>query len=134
MTGKNIHGHKLYMAVGIGGMIGAACRYAVSMLFEGPVHDFPYATFTVNLIGCFLLSFLTTHSVIKRKLSPVFFTAIGTGIIGAFTTFSTFAVETIQLSNSHPSIAISYVLLSIFGGLVFCYGGYQLASRKRNVE
>jgi len=134
MTVKNKHAIKLYIAVGVGGMIGATCRYGISNLFEGSYDSFPYATFTVNLIGCFLLSFLTNHAIIKRKLSPELFTALGTGMIGAFTTFSTFAVETIELSYSHPFMAISYVLLSILVGLVFCYGGYQLAGGKQNVK
>jgi len=135
MTIKNTQALKLYIAVGVGGMIGAVGRYGVSMLFvEDSYHSFPYATLTVNLIGCFLLSFLTNHAIIKRKLSPEVFTAVGTGIIGAFTTFSTFAVETIKLSDAQPFMAIAYVLLSILGGLVFCYGGYQLAGRKRDVK
>ncbi len=134
VTVKNKHAIKLYIAVGIGGMIGAICRYGISNLFEGSYHSFPYATFTVNLFGCFLLSFLTNHANIKRKLSPEVFTAVGTGIIGAFTTFSTFAVETIKLSDAQPFMAFAYVLLSILGGLVFCYGGYQLAGRKRDVQ
>jgi|SRR5690625_4766432 len=134
VTVKHIQALNLYIAVGVGGMIGAVGRYGVSNLFEGSYHSFPFATLTVNLFGCFFLSFLTNHAVIKRKLSPEVFTAVGTGMIGAFTTFSTFAVETIKLSDAHPFVAIAYVLLSIFGGLVFCYGGYQLAGRRRDVK
>lgn len=130
MTVKKSPALKLYLAVGIGGMIGAVGRYSVSVMFDGS-NGFPYATLTVNLIGCFLLSFLTNHSIIKRKLSPEIFTALGTGMIGAFTTFSTFAVETIEMADSHPFMALGYVLLSIVGGLVFCYSGMKVAKGKR---
>lgn len=122
---------KLYLAIGVGGMIGATARYGISLLFV-PYTTFPYATLTVNLIGCFLLSFLFNQAAIKRKLSPQLFAAIGTGMIGAFTTFSTFAIEIENLWHVNGFIAIGYILISICGGLFCCFGGYKLASRNRN--
>lgn len=120
----------IYLAVGLGGMIGAVSRYGISF-FIPSVNGFPYATLLANLIGCFLLSFLLNQSAIKRKLSPELFAAIGTGMIGSFTTFSTFMVETVTLYNSTFMLAISYVGISILGGLFFCFIGYRLATRKR---
>lgn len=121
---------RIYLAVGFGGMIGAMGRYGISALF-GSSAGFPYATLTTNLIGCFLLSFLLHHNLIKRKLSPEVFTGLGTGIIGSFTTFSTFAVETIELWNENVLLAATYVFLSIIAGLAFSYGGFKLANRKQ---
>lgn len=121
---------KVYLAVGVGGMIGAIGRYSISFLFNSNA-GFPYATLTVNLIGCFLLSFLVNDKSIKQRLAPSIFTAFGTGIIGAFTTFSTFAVETIELWDTNALIAISYIFLSVCGGLFCCYGGYKLATRNQ---
>src|SRR5690625_1559330 len=112
VTVKHTQALKHYIVVGVGGMIGAVRRYGVSYLFEGSYHSFPFATLTVNLFACSFLSILTNHAIIKRKLSPEVFTAVGTGMIGAFTTFSTFAVETIKLSDAHPFVAIAYVLRS----------------------
>lgn len=121
----------MYLAIGFGGMVGAVCRYGISYFI--PVEDggFPYATLTANFIGCLLLSFLLNQPAIKQKLSPELFAAIGTGVIGSFTTFSTFMVETVTLSESTITLAVSYVAISILGGLCFCYIGYWLATRKR---
>lgn len=121
---------KIYLAVGIGGMIGASGRYGISILFWAN-SGFPYATLIANLLGCFLFSFLLNHDSIKRNLSPEVFAALGTGMIGAFTTFSTFAVETVELSDVSILLAGSYIVLSILGGLLFCYLGFKLALKKR---
>ncbi|MEC5424986.1 fluoride efflux transporter CrcB [Virgibacillus sp. C22-A2] len=123
---------KIYIAIGIGGMLGAVGRYSISTLWAGG-YGFPYATLTANLIGCFLLSFLLNHNAIKKKLSPIIFASLSIGIIGAFTTFSTFAVETVELWSTSAFIAISYILISIAGGLTCCYGGYKFALNKKKV-
>src|SRR5690625_2843456 len=121
---------KVYFAIGLGGMIGASCRYGLS-LFIGISHGFPTATFLANMIGCFLLSFLLSSSLFKKRFSPTIVTALGTGVIGSFTTFSTVAVETMELISENWSLAIIYVLTSIFGGLILAYLGHILASRSK---
>lgn len=121
---------KLYIAIGIGGMIGAVARYSISMIFMGG-NGFPYGTLIANLIGCFLLSFLLNHHRIKQKLPVEILSAISVGVIGAFTTFSTFAVETIGLWSTNALVAITYTVMSVCLGLLFCYGGYRLATGKR---
>lgn len=68
-------------------------RYCISLLF-GDTDGYPFATLTVNLIGCFLLPFLLNHPNVKQKLAPELLTALTVGLIGSFTTFSTLAVET----------------------------------------
>ena len=121
---------KLYIAIGIGGMIGAIGRYGISVVFV-TASTLPYATLTANLIGCFLLSFLLNNDNIKQMLAPKIHTAISVGIIGSFTTFSTFAIETIELWNNNGLFAVIYIVSSICGGLGFCYCGYKLATRKQ---
>lgn len=118
---------KLFIWIGIGGMIGAVARYSVSLIFAG-VNGFPYPTLIVNLLGCFLLSFLLNNFKIKQRLSPEIRTALGTGIIGSFTTFSTFALETVELWNDNMLLAVAYTLLSVCGGLIFCYFGFKLSN------
>lgn len=122
--------YKAYLAIGIGGIVGASSRYGLSILV-GDHGAFPTATLVINLIGCFLLSCLLNSPVIKRLLSPTLIAAIGTGIIGSFTTFSTVTVETMDLIYNNMILAILYVLLSIFGGLYCSFLGYKLANKNK---
>lgn len=119
---------RLFIFIGIGGMIGAIGRYSISIIFN-EVNGFPYATLITNLMGCFLLSFLLNYEKVKQKLSAEIHAALSTGIIGSFTTFSTFSLETVQLWNNHLWLAFIYILLSICGGLCFCYIGFKIALR-----
>ncbi|MFD2045120.1 fluoride efflux transporter CrcB [Ornithinibacillus salinisoli] len=121
---------KLVLAVGLGGMIGAISRYSIA-LFIAEETVFPYATLITNLIGCFLLSYLLNHYVIKDVLPPQLFTALTTGVIGSFTTFSTFAVETITTWQTSILLAIIYMTSNILGGLALCYVGFRIAPSKR---
>ncbi|MBC1375301.1 fluoride efflux transporter CrcB [Listeria sp. FSL L7-0091] len=105
-----------FLYVGIFGALGGMCRYAMNLLLGGG--SFPYATLTVNLIGCFLLAFLMRFLAGKTGISLVLLNGIGTGFIGAFTTFSAFSVETIQLiQKGEMFFAIGYVFVSLMGGL-----------------
>ncbi|WP_430791149.1 fluoride efflux transporter CrcB [Virgibacillus flavescens] len=118
----------VYLAVGIGGMVGAVSRYGVSAIIPS-VHGFPYATLFTNLLGCFLLSFLLNHAALKLKLSKKMLLAVGTGAIGSFTTFSTFMIETVTLYNSAEVItALAYIGISVIGGVLFCFLGYRAAT------
>lgn len=121
---------KQYAFIGIGGVIGAVARYSISLLFAVQ-SGFPYPTLLVNLIGCFLLSFLMNHQIVRQKLREDILIAINTGMIGSFTTFSTFSVETVTLWIDYPLMATIYVVLSVILGLLFCYVGYQLATRRQ---
>src|SRR5690625_1414625 len=117
---------RLFVLIGIGGMIGALARYSISIIFAG-MDGFPYATLVVNLIGCFLLSYLLNYDKIKLWLSPEIRIALASGVIGSFTTFSTFALETVELWSNSVLLALTYMILNICGGLAFCYIGYKLA-------
>lgn len=117
-----------YAMVGIGGMIGAVGRYGISLMLSETT-GFPYATLLTNWIGCFLLSFILHHHVIKRTLSPDLFAALTIGVIGSFTTFSTVAVDVV-LWFTHPFVSVSYGLLTIFGCLLLSFCGFKVATRK----
>ncbi|MBC2249972.1 fluoride efflux transporter CrcB [Listeria sp. FSL L7-0123] len=115
-----------FLYVGIFGALGGMCRYAMNLWLGG--EGFPYATLAVNLIGCFLLAFLMQFLAEKSRISLVILNGIGTGFIGAFTTFSAFSVDTIQLlQNGDVILAISYVLVSLIGGLVMVKLGRMLS-------
>ncbi|CDQ39140.1 MULTISPECIES: fluoride efflux transporter CrcB [Virgibacillus] len=119
---------KTYALIGLGGAIGAITRHGVSIIITAK--GFPFATLCANLIGCFLLSFFLSQDAIRKKLSPDLFAAMNIGIIGSFTTFSTFAIETIELWRTSELAAMTYCLMSIIGGLISCFLGYTASLRK----
>ena len=121
---------QLYVAVGIGGMIGSVVRYVVSLLFRTDnFASFPWATFLVNISGAFFLTFLLFLPVIKTRLKEPLFIGLTTGVIGSYTTFSTIIVEVVAVWNESNFIAVLYILLTIFVGLLFSYAGYALARK-----
>ncbi|MET4559551.1 CrcB protein [Lysinibacillus parviboronicapiens] len=114
---------KTTLAVGIGGFFGAIARYGMSLLIPN-TGNFPIATLTINLIGCLCLAWLFTTFAHRTPLVL----GIGTGFLGAFTTFSTFSVETLLLlENNDWMTAISYSLISVLGGLLCVVTGAWLA-------
>lgn len=117
-----------YLLVGIAGIIGASLRYLLGIYFgKWWFHDFPLATFVTNMIGSFILGWFTNFLPRIKSLHPHIITALGTGLIGSFTTFSTFSVETVHLmSVADWGTAILYVLLSLWGGLLFSWIGYRI--------
>ena len=119
------------LAVAAAGALGALARYGLSGLvhrWAGP--SFPWGTLVVNLLGCFLLGLLATLSVERWTLSATSRAAVLIGFLGAFTTFSTFSWETLQLLLEG---AVARALLNAAGsvllGLVAAWAGYVLGSR-----
>ncbi len=109
----------------VGGLAGTFARY----LLAGAVHsalgaDFPYGTLTVNLAGCFLIGFLAALAEDKFLLGPSAQLMWMVGFCGAFTTFSTFMLETSNLARDGETWrALLNVLLSVAAGfLVFRLG------------
>lgn len=122
------------LAVGIAGIVGAWCRYLIS-LAANPVGaaEFPWGTLACNLAGCLFLGYLGRAAFLKW--SPRLQLAINTGFIGSFTTFSTFSVETVELfRGGEIGMAIAYVLLSLWGGLGLAWDGFALAKRKEGMK
>jgi fluoride exporter len=108
----------------IGGMVGTAARYLITGLVgSGFGGDITYGTLTVNLIGCFLIGFLAAFKMNHElKLLLIF------GFCGAFTTFSTFMLETANLIKYGEVLkAFSYVSLSVVAGFFVFWMGAALA-------
>jgi len=120
-----------YLMVGLGGILGAISRYALSSSISGlNVTTFPYGTLSVNLIGSFLLSFIAYGSSLKCNLPKRYILAINTGLIGSFTTFSTFSVETLNLMiNGKYIVALTYVLISVISGLTLSWFGIYASTK-----
>lgn len=115
-----------YIFISLGGGFGALSRYFVSLTF--PMYAiFPYATLSINLIGSFLLGFLSVLLFQKKQLLKAFFT---TGFLGGFTTFSAFSLEALELIQmGQPQSALLYIFLSIIGGILLAFFGNYLARR-----
>ncbi len=109
----------------IGGGAGAVARYALS----GFVHrlmgiNFPYGTLVINMLGCFLIGFLATLSDEKALLDINMRVFLMIGFLGAFTTFSTFILETAYLLDDGEILkAIINVTSSIVIGLIVVWAG-----------
>ncbi len=115
------------LAVAVGGFFGAILRYLVDLWIPN-VDGFPFATLIINLVGCLLLAYFFTLTEKKYKIDANIKLAIGTGLIGSFTTFSAFSVETIGLLQHHQfTMAVSYILLTIIGGIGLTLFGVILA-------
>lgn len=112
----------------IGSGLGATLRYLLSITLQSNTTKIPYGILTANLLGCLLIGiaygFLKSHH--PTWISPL---AV-TGFLGGFTTFSTFALDTQKLIQAgNLSLAITYILISIIGGLTLCFLGSHLAQR-----
>jgi CrcB protein len=114
--------------IALGGALGAPARYEIAQIIRVPKDGFPWATFWTNLSGALVLGFFLTLIIERfhRSRYPRMFFAVG--FLGAYTTFSTMAVETDLLAkNGHAATGIVYLLTSIVAGLAVCAGGIALA-------
>lgn len=113
--------------IGAGGCIGAVLRYLVGgrvQTFSGSI-DFPWGTLTVNLLGCLAIGALTYMAEARSLLSPEIRMFVLVGVLGAFTTFSTFANESFSLIRS-GQVTLAMVYMGAHGllGLLFVLAGY----------
>jgi len=118
-----------YVAVALGGVVGCCARYGVTQAvqtFYG--RNFPLATLIINVTGCLAMGFLFFATLERVSVSPSMRVAILTGVLGGFTTFSTFAMEALLLAeDGETGYAVLYVLLSLFLGLAAALLGAYLA-------
>lgn len=103
--------------VALGGALGALLRYALGLTLE--TSDFPWSTFMVNICGSLILGILSVMAL-NSLISETTMLFLGTGLLGAFTTMSTFSNETVNLvKNNEITLALSYATLSF----ILCIGG-----------
>lgn len=108
-----------YFAVAVGGFFGAIARFGMARFFADLVQStgFPWGTLVTNLLGCFVLSLFLTVTLNLLVLNPFLRLGISTGFLGAFTTFSTFSLETIQLFRTYH---LWYTGLYVFSSIFLC--------------
>ena len=116
-----------FLIVGAGGFVGAILRYGINVLTVGRAGTFPLGTLVVNVLGCFCLGLLAAWFEERPELPVQLRLALGTGLLGALTTFSTFGVESLDLMRAgEPRLAMVNLALNLFLGLGAAWVGRDL--------
>ena len=121
----------LPFAIGLGGFFGALARFYLSgavVRFSG--EDFSFlGTVAVNLVGCFLIGVLATVAIRSEYLSPVMEKCLITGLLGSLTTFSTFAVDSLNLLLAgRVAAAVANISINLCAGLALVWMGVMTAA------
>jgi len=110
--------------IGCAGFFGAIARYGVSGLVSRVDETFPWGTFVVNVSGSFLLGLLVAALAHRYVVHADLRIALTVGFLGAYTTFSTFALETVEFVETHtPGLALLNVAASVVAGLGAVWAG-----------
>jgi len=116
------------LAIGSGGFIGAVLRaYLNGVISHRLPHDLPYGTLGVNLLGSFIMGTLIAYFMYTTLFSLHMKSFLTTGVLGALTTYSTFAIETFWLiEGGSITLALVNMTLNLFGSVMMAGGGYYL--------
>lgn len=117
------------LAVFIGAGCGGVLRYLLGIAISREYHGaFPAGTFLINLVGCFAIGYLATFFANVIPVRETLRLAILVGVLGGFTTFSSFGRETFELlGEGKPLVAMWYVVLSCALGVALVFAGHALA-------
>jgi CrcB protein len=116
-----------YAAVALGGALGAPARYGVAQVIHVAKDGFPTATFVTNVSGSFLLG--AVLALLMERFPPTRYLRpfVATGFCGAYTTYSTFAVDSaVLVKDGHAATAIAYVVASFVSGFAAVWAGLWL--------
>jgi len=119
-----------YVAVALGAAAGGVLRYAITMAFVarfGP--GLPLGTFFINLSGSFLIGLIAELSLTRALgIGPLVRLALTVGVLGGYTTFSSFSFEALTLTGERENwLALAYAVASVVLGVGLCYSGVVLA-------
>lgn len=115
-------------AIAVGAALGAPARYGVAQVVHVATDSFPWATFATNISGSFALGLVL--ALILERFPPTRYLRpfVATGFLGAYTTYSTFAVETdLLIKNGHAPIGLAYAGASLMAGFVAVWAGIWAA-------
>ena len=119
------------LLVGAGGFVGSVLRYTISGLVHRaiPFSGFPYGTLVVNLVGCLAIGLLTGLAESRQVIGPELRTFLLMGLLGGFTTFSTFAYEGVELIH-HGEFAkvLASVMVHVLVGFLAVWFGHAITS------
>jgi CrcB protein len=118
----------IVVALACGGVLGAVSRYGISLALPTETGRFPWGTFLINVSGSAALGFLLVLVIERFPRGRLARPVLGTGFLGAYTTFSTFTVEAIDLVRAgHAGTAVAYLAASVFAGLLAVWAGMTSA-------
>ena len=118
------------LGVSLGGVLGALARWLLTSLFPSPAGGFPITTFAINAVGCLLMGALVVLVSEARQAHPIVRPFLGVGVLGGFTTFSTYAVEAHELLTAgHVGVAGLYLVATIVTALLAVVVGLILTRR-----
>jgi len=114
-----------YIFIFFGAGIGGTVRAMIQTFLNKASYALPLGTVTVNLIGCYIIGLIFGAAESKLIAKPIS-TFIITGILGGFTTFSAFSMETVLLLHKQEYVpALTNILISLVGGIALTYVGYR---------
>ena len=117
------------LVVGLGGALGAVCRYLLGQVIPKLGSGFPLGTFAVNLIGCFAIGLIVGIAGRHGNLDPRLVLFLQTGVCGGFTTFSTFSLEAWSLmEKGQLATGILYIVLSVVFGILALFAAKYIVN------
>lgn len=121
-----------FVAVFAGGAVGTLLRAATAQLFPVAIGQWPWATFAVNVVGTFMLGYLTTRLLERLPVSSYRRPLLGTGVCGGLTTFSTMHIEVLHMMQHREHVlAVTYTIASVVSGLLALYLATTVVRRIR---
>ena len=115
--------------IALGGALGAIARYQLAAVIQDRVPvGFPYGTFVVNVTGCFVMGVVTVLLTERLVVHPNWRFLVPIGFVGAYTTFSTFELETFMAVSEHAwLVAAANVIGSVVAGYIALWAGFAAA-------
>jgi len=127
-TPRRVRDARTAAAIALGGAMGAPARYGVAQVIHVAPHVFPWATFWTNVTGSLALG--AVLALVLERFPPSRYVRpfVATGFLGAYTTYSTFAVETdVLLKDGHAGTAVAYATASFVAGFIAVWAGIVVA-------
>lgn len=124
--GAQLAGHRLDVlgVIALGGMAGAEVRYGMGLALPHRTGDWPWATLLVNISGCFLIGVLVIMITEVRQAHRLVRPFLGVGVLGGYTTFSTYAVDALSVARADRfGLALGYVIVTPVLAVLACAVG-----------
>ncbi len=126
---RDSHG-KILGVIALGGMTGALARFQIGKWWPTPVDGFPATTLGINLVGCLLIGVLMVFITERSTPHPLVRPFLGTGVLGGFTTFSSYALDLHTLiTHARVDTALGYLAATALGAIAAVTLGMTLTRR-----